>query len=109
MPQRIERAKVTVKEGLPVTQNPIGWSSLCSRDSVPADAWLDWDPVAQRFFTVAERFPGGTTALRKSVVYYPEDLYSTVFWHDGSPFSVGDIVMGIILSFDRGEPGEPDL
>lgn len=108
MPQRIERAEVTVKEGLPVTQNA-DWVELhfAPEIPVPADAWADWDPVAQRFITVAERFPGGTTALRKSVVYYPEDLYSTVFWHDGSPFSVGDIVMGIILSFDRGKPGSP--
>src|SRR5690606_28935378 len=108
MPQRIERAEVTVKEGLPVTKNA-DWVELhfAPEIPVPADAWADWDPVAQRFITVAERFPEGTTALRKSVVYYPEDLYSTVFWHDGSPFSVGDIVMGIILSFDRGKPESP--
>ena len=108
MPQRIERAEVTIEEGLPVGQNA-DWVELhfAPEIPVPADAWADWDPVAQRFITVAEKFPGGTTALRKSVVYYPEDLYSTVFWHDGSPFSVGDIVMGIILTFDRGKPGSP--
>ena len=47
--------------------------------------------------------PGPVTALRKSVAYYQEDLFDVVKWHDGSPFSVGDILMGIILTFDRGK------
>ena len=58
--------------------------------------------MAQRFITAAEKFPEGLTALRKSVVYYPADLYSSVKWHDGSNFSIGDIVLAMILTFDRG-------
>ncbi|MBN1484632.1 MAG: hypothetical protein JXA37_07910 [Chloroflexia bacterium] len=35
------------------------------------------------------------------MVYYPGDLTSTVTWHDGSPFSAADVVLHIILTFDR--------
>lgn len=105
IPQRIERAEVVIKEGLPVGVSS-DWVELSFADeiSVPADAWVDWDPVAQRFITAAEKFPEGLTALRKSVVYYPADLYSSVKWHDGSNFSIGDIVLAMILTFDRGKP-----
>lgn len=101
-PQRIERAEVTVQEGLPVGAS-LDWVSLdfAPEIRVPADAWIDWDPVAQRFITVGEKHPEGLTALRKSVVYYPEDLFATVAYHDGSPFSIADIVIGMILTFDR--------
>ncbi len=66
---------------------------------MPADAWIDWDPVAQEFVAAGE----GVTALSKSTVYYPDDLYETVKWHDGSAFSVGDIVMYMIATLDRGK------
>jgi len=45
------------------------------------------------------------TAQVKSVVYYPADLFETVKWHDGSPFSVADIMMGMIMTFDPGKEG----
>ncbi len=53
-------------------------------------------------FALAEREPI-TTARVKSVVYYPEDLYEKVTWHDGSPFDVADIIMYLIMTFDRGK------
>ena len=34
-------------------------------------------------------------------MYYPADLYKTVKWHDGSTFSVADIVMTFLMRFDR--------
>jgi uncharacterized surface protein with fasciclin (FAS1) repeats len=40
-------------------------------------------------------------ALRKSTVYYQEDLFDVVFWHDGSPMSIGDFLMVMIMTFDR--------
>jgi hypothetical protein len=43
------------------------------------------------------------TARRKSTVYYQEDLFDVVTWHDGSPISMGDFLMGMILTFDRGK------
>ena len=100
-PQRIEKADVVIKEGLPVGAT-LDWVNLSFADEiqVPTDAWSDWNAAEQRFITVAERYPDGVTALRKSVVYYPGDLYD-IKWHDGSQMSIADFVMGIILSFDR--------
>lgn len=107
-PNRVEKAEVVVEEGLPVGKT-LDWLTLefASSIQVPGDAWADWDAEQQRFITVAEKFPEGTTALRKSTVYYPADLYQKVKWHDGSPFSAGDVVLGIILTFDRGKEASP--
>ncbi|MEZ4869578.1 MAG: ABC transporter substrate-binding protein [Caldilineaceae bacterium] len=104
-PQRIERAEIFIKEGLPVAKT-LDWVDLQFVDTneVPADAWIDWDPTAQRFITVGEKNPEGLTANRKAVVYYPADLYD-LKWHDGSNFSVADVVMGLILTFDRAMEG----
>jgi peptide/nickel transport system substrate-binding protein len=99
-PNRIERAEVVVQEGLPVGVT-LDWVTLefAPEIQVPADAWANWDPVAQEFIPAGE----GVTALSKSTVYYPDDLYETVKWHDGSPFSVADIVMFMITTLDRGQ------
>jgi len=104
-PWRIERAEVYVKEGLPVSKT-LDWLSLefVPEIQVPADAWIDWDPVAQRFITVGEKYPQGLTANLKSVAYYPADLYQKVKWHDGSPISAADMVLSLILEFDRAKP-----
>lgn len=101
-PRRFERAEVYIQEGLPVGKT-LDWVDLYFVDEivVPEDAWVDWDPIEQRFITVGEKYPEGLTALRKSVVYYPEDLFETVKWHDGSPLSVGDFVFGLIYGHDR--------
>jgi peptide/nickel transport system substrate-binding protein len=101
-PHRIERAEVTIEEGLPVDVTH-DWVTLDFEEeiTVPEDAWIDWDAAEQRWITVGEQFPDGLTANRRSVVYYPDDLYESVAWHDGSSFSVADVVMGMILTFDR--------
>ncbi|GAG77597.1 unnamed protein product, partial [marine sediment metagenome] len=36
-----------------------------------------------------------------------EDLYEKVKWHDGSTFSLADIVLGMILTFDRAKEESP--
>jgi peptide/nickel transport system substrate-binding protein len=102
LPQRIERAEVFMQTGLPVFKT-LDWVDLQFVDSieVPDDAWVDWDAEQQRFLTASEVYTEPVTALRKSVVYYPADLYTSVKWHDGSNFSIGDIVMNMILTFDR--------
>ena len=107
-PQRIEQAEVVVQEGLPVFKT-LDWVDLQFAPSieVPGDAWVNWDATAQRFLTAAEVYTETQTALRKSVVYYPIDLYSTVTWHDGSPFSIADVVMNMILTFDRYKEASP--
>lgn len=104
-PQRAERAEVVALAGLPVTRT-LDWVDLDSAPTidVPADAWVDWDAAAQRFVTAGEKYPEGLTAVVKSTVYYPGDLFTTVTWHDGSPLDVADFVMNMILLFDRGKP-----
>ncbi len=104
-PQRIESAELTYQSGLPITQN-LDWLVVkeAAQIEVPADAWVDWDATSQKFVTVGEKFPDGTTAKIKSVVTYPADLFETVKWHDGSPLSMGDFVMNIIELFDRAKP-----
>ncbi|MBO9369491.1 MAG: ABC transporter substrate-binding protein [Chloroflexi bacterium] len=108
LPNRIEKAEVVVKEGLPVGKT-LDWVSLqfAPEIKVPEDAWADWDAANQRFITVGEKFPEGTTANVKVTVYYPADLFQKVRWHDGSPLSLGDFLMTMIMTFDRGKEESP--
>ena len=101
-PLRIEKADVTVLEGLPVSKSS-DWVNLsfAKEIKVPGDVWVDWDAKTQTFITADTKNPEGLTAKRKTTVYYPADLFKTVKWHDGSNVSMGDIVMGMILTFDR--------
>jgi len=105
-PQRFERAEVTVQEGLPIGKTH-DWVDLtfAPEIAVPEDAIVDWDPVNQAFVTAAEKFPEGTTAKVKSVVYYPADLFETVKWHDGSPLDLGDMIYAWIIGLDLGKEG----
>lgn len=106
-PQRIERAELVALAGLPIAKTH-DWVEVEFVDEiqVPGDAWADWDPVEQRFITTAEKFPEGTTANVKSTVYYPSELYDTK-WHDGSNFSIADVLLGMILTFDRAKEASP--
>lgn len=105
---RIERAEVFVKEGLPVGKT-LDWVDLEFVDEivVPEDAIYDWDAAEQRWITIGEAFPEGVTANVRSIVYYPEDFYETVRWHDGSPVSFGDVMFWRIISYDRGKEESP--
>lgn len=108
LPNRIERAEVVVQEGLPVAKT-LDWVELkfAPEIKVPADAWVDWDAVNQKFITAGEKFPEGATAKVKITVYYPPDLFQKVKWHDGSPLTLGDFVMAMIMTFDRGKEESP--
>lgn len=103
-PQRIASAELVYKEGLPIRGN-LDWLTVTAvpQVDVPEDAWVDWDATEQRFITAGEKYPDGLTANVKSVVVYPDDLFETVKWHDGSPISVGDFVMNFIQGFDPGK------
>ncbi|MDM8002413.1 MAG: ABC transporter substrate-binding protein, partial [Bacteroidota bacterium] len=105
MALRADHATLTVKEGLPVFSN-LDWVTLetAPEIKVPGDTWVDWDAKAQKWITADEKYPDGITALRKSVEVFPADLWTTVKWHDGSPISMGDIMMSLIYTFDRAEP-----
>lgn len=100
-PQRIESATVTATTGLPIAKT-LDWVNLEFVDeiAVPADAWADWDATTQTFIPAGE----GVTSLVKYTVTYEADLFDKITWHDGSPISVGDFVMGMILTFDLGKP-----
>jgi peptide/nickel transport system substrate-binding protein len=65
---------------------------------------VDWDAVNQKWITASEKFTSTQTALTKSTVYYPADLFDTITWHDGSPLTVGDFMMSMIVPFDRAKP-----
>jgi peptide/nickel transport system substrate-binding protein len=105
MAQRIQSAAVTVQTGQ-VVQKTEDWVTLsyAPQIQVPGDAWVDWDAATQTFITAAQKFPDGITALVKSVVTYPADLFTTVKWHDGSPLDAADFVMAMIMKFDRTKP-----
>jgi peptide/nickel transport system substrate-binding protein len=106
LPQRLESASVEIQEGLPVGRT-YDWVDLSfvPQIDVPADVWIDWDPVAQTFITVGEMYPDGLTAKRHVIINYPADMFDTVFWHDGSALSVADFVMPMIFTFDWGKEG----
>jgi len=99
-PERITKAEITAKTGLPIAKT-LDWVTLTFADeiTVPGDAWIDWDAANQKFITVAEKYPEGTTAMIKSVVYYPKSLWN-IAWHDGSALTIGDFVLGMIMTFD---------
>lgn len=105
-PQRIESATVYAKTGTPIAEtNPWVTLEFVDQNVVPADAWSDWDAVSQTFIPASQRFPDGTTSKVKVVVNYPDDLFQTVKWHDGSPLTLADFLMVWIMSFD---PAKPD-
>jgi peptide/nickel transport system substrate-binding protein len=104
-PQRIERAECVAEEGLPIGTS-LDWVTMSFAPSieVPADAWTDWDATNQVFVTVGEKFTQTQTVRTKCTTYYPADLWDTVKWHDGSPISMGDFILYMILQFDRAKP-----
>jgi len=74
-PQRIESATITAQTGLPIAKT-LDWVNLEFADEivVPADAWADWDATSQTFIPAGD----GVTALMKSTVVYPADLFDTI-------------------------------
>lgn len=104
LPQRVERAEVYVKEGLPVGVT-YDWVTLefMPEIEVPADAWIDWDATSQTFITVGEKYPEGLTANTKTVVYYDPALFPKPI-HDGSTVDIADVIIQLIILFDRAKP-----
>lgn len=100
-PRKIKSAQVYVEEGLPVTKTH-DWVELSFVPSiqVPEDAWIDWNPVQQRFISVREAHPEGLSARTKTIVHYVDNLYEQR-WHDGTKMSLADLILGLILTFDR--------
>jgi len=105
MPKLVQSAEVVIQEGLPVGQQEDSWVTLSTAASIPVpeDAWVDWDAANEKWITAAEKYPEGTTAKSKTVVVYRPELWDTT-WHDGTPFTMADIVFGMIMQFDGGKP-----
>lgn len=108
IPGRIERAEVVVDESFPasVTYDWVEYSTA-PEIVVPDDAWVAWDAENQVFLTAGEVYTETQTAVFKSTSYYPEDMFDTITWHDGSPMSAADFVMGMIVTFDLANPDSP--
>jgi len=104
-PQRVQKAEVYHLEGLPVMKS-LDWIDLkfVNEIKVPTDAWVDWDAKAQQFIPASQKYPAGLTAKTKVVVYFDKNIFTDVKWHDGSTLSMGDIMLRLILSFDRAKP-----
>jgi len=103
-PNRVKKAEVYVVKGLPVTKT-LNWVDLKFVDEieVPSDAWYGWNASTKQMVPP----PPGTTAKAKVVLYYEDDLFRKVKWHDGSTLSIGDILLPFILTFDRADPASP--
>ena len=107
-PSRAERAEVVVQEGFPMSVT-LDWVDLTfeSEIVVPDDAWAGWDAENQVFLTAAEVYDEPQNAVFKSTIYYPEDMFEKVKWHDGTPLSAADFVMGMITQFDLANESSP--
>ena len=108
LPMSLASAEVQILEGLPVAQN-MDWASLEFVDeiTVPDDAWTDWDAENQVFITAGEKYTETETVKTKVVMHYEDDFFDKVMWHDGSPFTLGDFVMFMIMQFDRAKEASP--
>ncbi len=110
LPMRLERAEVFVEAGLPVEQN-LDWATLEFVDAdsivVPDDAWVAWDAENQVFLTASEAYTQTETAVSKVVMYYEDDYFDKMKWHDGSPVTLADHVMHMILQFDIANEASP--
>jgi len=110
LPNVLEKAEVQVEEGLPVEQN-LDWVSLefvpAGSIVVPDDAWADWDAANQVFITASERFTEPVTAKSKVVMYYEPDYFQKMKWQDGTPITLADHVMFMIMQFDPSKEDSP--
>lgn len=105
-PLRVKKAEVyVVKELEGQIRATLPWVELRFVDeiTVPKDAWLKFDSTKN----VIETVPENTKAKVKVVVYYQDNLFKDYKWHDGSLFSIGDLVYAFLIAFDRANPASP--
>ncbi len=104
-PQRLDSADVYLREGIPAAKT-LDWVNLefVEGNPVPDDAWVDWDAENQIFLTAGKVYTEPVDATMKLVCNYEDTLYDTT-WHDGSNFSLGDVVMLMIMQFDQAKEG----
>jgi peptide/nickel transport system substrate-binding protein len=73
---------------------------------VPEDAIVDYDSANQAWITAGEKWPEGATAVRKSVVYYPDNFWD-IQWHNGATLDMADLLMPWIMTFERADENSP--
>jgi peptide/nickel transport system substrate-binding protein len=107
LPYKVKTAEVTAQEGTPMNKT-LDWIEMKYAPSieVPGDAWLSWNSKEQRFHTVNEKHPGGLKARTKGVFKFQEDMFKRK-WHDGTTFTLADLVFGFIVSLERSMPDSP--
>jgi peptide/nickel transport system substrate-binding protein len=107
-PSRAERAEMVVQEGFPMSAT-LDWVDLSFEPQiiVPDDAWAGWDAENQVFLTAGQVYDEPQTAVFKSTIYYEDNMFDKVKWHDGTPLSPADFVMGMITQFDLGNENSP--
>jgi len=104
LPSMVQKLDVVAQTGLPMHKT-LDWVTLSTQDNikVPDDAWAEWNAKTQTFVTAKDRAAADPkykqTALVQTTATYRPDLFKTK-WHDGSNFSLADIVMAIIMNFD---------
>jgi peptide/nickel transport system substrate-binding protein len=101
LPHRVQSAHVTAQEGVPIIKT-LDWVELSFAPTitVPGEAWISWDVQGQRLITVQEKHPDGLKARTKTVVRYADDLLQRR-WHDGTPHTLADFLLDIIVQFER--------
>jgi peptide/nickel transport system substrate-binding protein len=115
IPKLISKMDVVAKTGLPIAKT-LDWVNLTFQDNiaVPDDAWADWDATNQVFISSKDRAAAAAadpkspdakytqTANVSMTVTFSPDIFKTK-WHDGSNLSMGDFIMGMIMTFDPGK------
>lgn len=111
-PIRVESATVEYYETLPIT-NEVDWVTLTSSPSkitVPDDCWYTWNATTEEFITSAEYKAANPsweqTANVKVTTVYPSDFF-TIPLHDGSTLSLADVLMAMVMLYDRGMSDSP--
>jgi len=63
------------------------------------------DPVNQVFIEAGKMTTPTLETNTKCTTTYPADLWEVTKWHDGSPLTLADFIMYMIVTFDRGKVG----
>ena len=101
LPHLVHSAECFVVEGTPMSAT-YDFVAVVPVDEieVPEDAWVGWDACWQTLLTRGDLYPDGLTARTRTVCKFSDDLFENL-WHDGSRFSLADLVMHFIMIFDR--------
>lgn len=103
---RIKKAEIYISKELEgQIKTTLPWIELHFVDEivVPPDAWWRFNSSTN----IIESVPPDTKAKVKVVIYYQDDLLNKYKWHDGSRFSLADMVYSFLLRFDRINQNSP--